>query len=636
MPDIGEESPPFKNLFLLFHKQPFVLLYHNHSEYSMARIWQAARDSLARFWDTRVHFIELHYFYIGFLIFVASGLYYCQPGTHWNYVDALFMATTGSTNTGLNTIAMSEMSTYQMLVLFFCSFFSSHVLISYIVLIVRKHYFSKRFEDILLFNKARRIREESRCKERLQQKKLGDDLELGLKRRKTIQSVSTATSPNQSRRRCMSFSSTVSTPVPGAVKDRKPRRRRSMSMWMTSPSEIREYFRQLREEQNALWDKREAEALAAAAAGTDHRIDALSLDKQTSQHPFDTGLQRRQHRATDDDLQRVASTPSAIADGTSGNPTTTTTAAAEEAFMEENAGTQGIAFAGNVEQQRELARRRLEQERRFEELMQKIAGDPHHAMTDTLLNSDDDDDEDYDEAEFEEIMRQPIDKRQLTRQQRYRIGGAEYRALDMLSHLVPCYYIGIVVVAAFLLRIYVACSSYAQKVLATSNTNGPVEPWFFCFFVGLSGFNNLGLMNLDASMVPFKNAPVPLLICIFLILAGNTAYAILLRFIIWCMYKLTPHSQTMRRETLRYLLDHPRRCYTTLFPSTQTWWLLIILICITALELVCFLALNFWLPVTEDLTWGSRVLDGLFQSVATRNGKKQHGLIHTLIFIFFS
>ncbi|KAI9308553.1 cation transporter [Cunninghamella echinulata] len=216
-------------------------------------------------------------------------------------------------------------------------------------------------------------------------------------------------------------------------------------------------------------------------------------------------------------------------------------------------------------------------------------------------------------------MREPIDKSQLTREQRYRIGGAEYQALDILVHLVPIYYIGTVILFGFFFRIYIACSTYAQEVLRTSNPTGPIDPWHFSFFQSLSSFNNLGIMLLDSSMVPFQNAPAPLLLTIFLILCGNTAYAINLRFIIWCLYKLTPSSRHMRREALRYLLDHPRRCYTTLFPSTQTYWLLFTLIVITLVELTSFLALNYWLPVLDGVTSGARFLDGLFQSVATRN-----------------
>ncbi|KAL0078966.1 cation transport protein-domain-containing protein [Phycomyces blakesleeanus] len=277
-------------------------------------------------------------------------------------------------------------------------------------------------------------------------------------------------------------------------------------------------------------------------------------------------------------------------------------------------GPQGIAFADNIIRQRENARMRLEKTRRIEQVLKKMA-DETYTVHDSNSETDNQDADHYDD-----IMRQPIDKSQLTREQRYTLGGVEYRALDMLSKLVPIYYIGIIAFFAFLYRIEAAASSYTTAVLQTSNTNGPVNPWFYSFFLSISAFNNLGLSLLDDSMSPFRNSPAPLIFAIILILVGNTAYAIILRFIIWCLYKLTPESRSLRRETFRFLLEHPRRCYTTLFPATQTWWLLIILVGITLIEVVAFLSLNYWLPVLEGIEWGSRILDGVFQSVATRNG----------------
>ncbi|KAI8391832.1 cation transporter [Radiomyces spectabilis] len=216
-------------------------------------------------------------------------------------------------------------------------------------------------------------------------------------------------------------------------------------------------------------------------------------------------------------------------------------------------------------------------------------------------------------------MREPIDKSQLTKKHRYRLGGAEYRAIDMLSKIVIIYYLSIIIIFGFLYRIYIAASGTAKDILRSSNENGPVDPWFFSFFMSLSALNNLGLFLLDASMVPFQNEYAPLIFTIILILAGNTAYAIFLRFIIWCLYKMIPSSRVMLKETFQYLLDHPRRCYTTLFPSTQTWWLLAIIVVITLTELISVLSLNYWLPALASLSWGSRIVDGLFQSVATRN-----------------
>ncbi|ORZ22567.1 cation transporter [Absidia repens] len=211
---------------------------------------------------------------------------------------------------------------------------------------------------------------------------------------------------------------------------------------------------------------------------------------------------------------------------------------------------------------------------------------------------------------------------ELTKEQRYIVGGAEYRALDLLTIVIPVYYVGIVLGASFAFRVYIAVSPYAQNVLLTANGNeeGAINPWFLSFFISLSAMNNLGLSQIDASMVPFKNSPFPLFICGSLILAGNTAYPIFLRFTLWCLYCVTPQSYSMHRETLRYLLDHPRRCYTTLFPARQTWWLLVTLIAINLTEVVVYLSTNFWLPVMDGVPMASQFLIGVFQAIATRNG----------------
>ncbi|KAI9343383.1 cation transport protein-domain-containing protein [Pilaira anomala] len=300
-------------------------------------------------------------------------------------------------------------------------------------------------------------------------------------------------------------------------------------------------------------------------------------------------------------------------------PNKSTNTLAEENNNTVSGTQQGIAFAENIERQREIARRRLEQDRKFEDILQRIAGDST-STTPTFDNHHNQHmDPESDDEEMKRIMREPIHKSELTRQQRYRLGGAEYRAIVFLTRLVPFYYLFCSLGFGLIIRIYISSSTYAQEVLKTTNAAGPLNEWLFSFFCSMSSFNNLGLSLMDASMVPFQSSPGLLIPVMFLILAGNTAYAIILRLIIWILYKCTPKSYVMRKETFRYLLDHPRRCYTTLFPSTQTKWLLIVLIGITAVEFVSFVALNFWLPVLEGMDWGARILGGLFQSVATRS-----------------
>jgi len=61
-----------------------------------------------------------------------------------------------------------------------------------------------------------------------------------------------------------------------------------------------------------------------------------------------------------------------------------------------------------------------------------------------------------------------------------------------------------------------------------------------------------------------------MLIMTFLAFAGNTCYPVFLRLVIWTMSQIVRKNSSLG-EPLQFLLDHPRRCYTLLFPSTPTW-----------------------------------------------------------------
>lgn len=102
-----------------------------------------------------------------------------------------------------------------------------------------------------------------------------------------------------------------------------------------------------------------------------------------------------------------------------------------------------------------------------------------------------------------------------------------------------------------------------------------------------------------------------------LILFGNTCYPILLRFIIWVMWKTVPANSSMR-ESLKFLLDHPRRCFVYLFPSTTTWFLVVVVLFLTCIDFFTFMVLDIGTPAVEAIPIGTRVAAGFFQSVAVR------------------
>lgn len=147
----------------------------------------------------------------------------------------------------------------------------------------------------------------------------------------------------------------------------------------------------------------------------------------------------------------------------------------------------------------------------------------------------------------------------------------------------------------------------------TANNRGG---WYAAFNV-ISAYTNTGTSLLDESMVPFQRTYSWILVVGFLILAGNTAFPVFLRFVIWVMSKITP-KQGRFSETLQFLLDHPRRCFIYLFPSHQTWILVFMLVVLNITDLVGFLVLDIGTPVIEALPAGVRIIDGLFQAFAVR------------------
>lgn len=131
--------------------------------------------------------------------------------------------------------------------------------------------------------------------------------------------------------------------------------------------------------------------------------------------------------------------------------------------------------------------------------------------------------------------------------------------------------------------------------------------------------DNLGFTLTPDSMLSFADATWPMLVFTFLAFAGNTCYPILLRVIIWAISKVTPKRSAMQ-EPLRFLLDHPRRCYTLLFPSKPTWILFGILFVLNFIDVVLIIVLDLDNPaVTEGLPPGPRVLAALFQAASSRH-----------------
>jgi potassium uptake Trk family protein len=204
----------------------------------------------------------------------------------------------------------------------------------------------------------------------------------------------------------------------------------------------------------------------------------------------------------------------------------------------------------------------------------------------------------------------------LSEEEREKLGGVEYKALRFLAWIVPTYWISWQLLGAL------GMGAYMYSVRPDEARANGLDPFWTGSFFAISAFGNSGMALLDANVVALQTSIYSLITMSLLILAGNTCYPVFLRLIVWTIRKMMPDSDRWRdhRNTLRFLLDHPRRCFTHLFPSKHTWWLLMSVICLNGIDWAAFEILNIGNDRIDKLSPGIRTIDGLFQAFAVRSG----------------
>lgn len=175
--------------------------------------------------------------------------------------------------------------------------------------------------------------------------------------------------------------------------------------------------------------------------------------------------------------------------------------------------------------------------------------------------------------------------------QKDELGGTEYRALKTLFFILLGYFVAFHLFGILsLLGVIISHPQYSRVV----DNIGVSQGWWAIFTAG-SAFNDVGFTLTPNSMASFNKVPLLLLVMTFLIVIGNTGFPCMLRLMIWAFSKTT-HEEGQRREELEFLLRHPRRCFTLLFPSADTWRLLGVLLVLNAVDLAIFLLLDVRFP----------------------------------------
>lgn len=185
------------------------------------------------------------------------------------------------------------------------------------------------------------------------------------------------------------------------------------------------------------------------------------------------------------------------------------------------------------------------------------------------------------------------------------------RVLRVLIVVVGTYYIVFNLLGMSILMIYTSLSPRARASRHTPY--GDINAVFFGVFETVSSFNNTGFSLYVDNLISANSQWVVLVVMGCMILIGNSAYPVVLRFVIFLLYLI----DSPRGQVYRELLVSPRKYFSHLFGSATTAWLIVTLIFNTGIQWM-FTCIFEWNHSLFGLSGAYKVLNALFQSLSTR------------------
>eukprot|EP00746_Dinoflagellata_sp_MGD_P014527 gnl/MRDRNA2_/MRDRNA2_131881_c0_seq1.p1 gnl/MRDRNA2_/MRDRNA2_131881_c0~~gnl/MRDRNA2_/MRDRNA2_131881_c0_seq1.p1 ORF type:complete len:657 (-),score=87.20 gnl/MRDRNA2_/MRDRNA2_131881_c0_seq1:149-2119(-) len=190
--------------------------------------------------------------------------------------------------------------------------------------------------------------------------------------------------------------------------------------------------------------------------------------------------------------------------------------------------------------------------------------------------------------------------------------NAEYNALGMvvklaLSYWFLCHAVGFLVMYFYIISHEDIQSNFQQLGLGSIWTT---------LYMTVSCFQNNGLVITPSSLESFNRHPLILFVCGTLIMAGNTCLPIAVRFMANLAFYSHPAGE--KKDALAFLLNHPRRCYTHMFPPVHTLWLSLCVVVLLGLQYVVFFWQDGDRPVLSEYEGWDLAANLFFQASTTR------------------
>ncbi|KAG5518705.1 hypothetical protein PMAC_002674 [Pneumocystis sp. 'macacae'] len=561
----------------------------------------------------KVSFLWLHCIYIGVMILIGTFLIYIQNNIQ--YIDALFLATSAATQAGLVTLDINTLSVYQQVVLYIIPMLTTPIFIHSLTAIVRLFLIRSKFDNIVQQARTQSLRK-NQCLNsvfmsysEIEERGVGDrPIHVLLRREST--SFGNVISParlnelerkndSDSKRGCLSQSAVTELSYTANCQYNKDE---------NFVTEFQKYqCISLQQEKHGNSDIRFGDLPVPVRSSIDGpKDDELYIvpDRFEQENQFNNKLQKSK-------------------------------SVEPQSVSVINEGLTSITRLSTYDNNNYYLRMR--RSTTVDRSISKVNTFDRYISNAFWKKRDSSPFSQRTNKSFPYLSYQPTIGRNsafvtLTKEQRDELGGIEYRALKLLCWILVCYYFLIHIFAATCFLIFsVFAKSYKEAII-----DSLASPSWWAFFTSASLFNDFGIkafsfvfdlcflgMTLNAtSMVKYRQSSFVLILGSFLIIAGNTAFPILLRFFIWIIIFILPKNSLHREylyQSLHFLLDHPRRCFTLLFPSRVTFWLFALLIILNIADTMIFIILDFNNPSLEEI--GStylKVLNCLFQSISTR------------------
>ncbi|KAJ9154940.1 Potassium transport protein [Pleurostoma richardsiae] len=602
------------------------------------------------------NFISAHYIWIISLSLLGSVILYGGAQGHLDYIDALFFASGANTQAGLNPVDVNKLNTFQQIVIFLLSMMSNPITINSFVVLLRLYWFEKRFQHLVREARQRRA---TISKSKSKGKRDPNQLERGVNGRNiTVMHNGTNTRMTNDG---------ILLDEPGA--DRHSNGNATQDSDGIPPEQVvqeeKAYSDGIAPEDAIQDDEEDRSGTTAAGDNNENRIKFASTvkrsdgmaDGMTNFPPIRSdeehiAILERQRNRDNDEVLRIPGPrdaergmrPERVQNGDAEEPEPRTWKR-RTSSMDSSNPTRFQALAGRqqaitIEEPPRPVRDEVIDDAkaavgtfsllRFRKPRIFNHGDKtyHHeedavhvtpsrsrrrqtlGTLKTAFTREKEEETPY--LSWEPTLGRNSAFLGLTEEQREELGGIEYRSLKTLALVLGVYFWGFWTLGIICLVPWIIHSGYGTLV----DEAGVARTWWG-FFTPTSAFMDLGFTLTPDSMNSFNTAVFPLLLMSFLIVIGNTGFPVMLRFIIWICSLFVPRATGLWEE-LRFLLDHPRRCFTLLFPSGATWWLFWLLVVLNGLDLIFFIVLDLGSGPVAQLPAGIRVLDGLFQAASTR------------------